>query len=106
MHSPPKSAGTDVAAPRCVDWSPRALRDLIAIFRHTVTENPHAAAEQTEYLIRRAEALARSPRLGRLSRWPGRRELVLTRYPYSIYYRVTGKRAYVLRVVHQRRLFP
>ena len=35
-----------------------------------------------------------------------RRELVLTRYPYSIYYRVTGKRAYVRRVVHQRRLFP
>ena len=106
MHSPPKSAGTDVAAPRRVDWSPRASRDLIAIFRHTVAENPQAAIEQTEYLIERAEALASSPRLGRPSRWPGRRELVLTRYPYSIYYRVTGTRTYVLRVVHQRRLFP
>ena len=95
-----------MAAPARVDWSPRALRDLIAIYRHTATDNPPAAAEQSEYFIERAEALARLPRLGKLSPWPGRRMLVLTRYPYSIYYRTSGRRVRVLRIVHQRRRFP
>lgn len=95
-----------MAAARRVEWSPRALRDLLAIFRTTAADNPTAATEQSEHVIERAEALARHPRLGKASPWRGRRVLVLTRYPYSIYYRVGKLGARVLRIVHQRRRFP
>ena len=95
-----------MAAAGRVDWSPRALRDLIAIYRTTAADNSTAAAQQSEHIIERAEALARHPRLGKASAWQGRRVLVLTRYPYSIYYRTVRSGARVLRVVHQRRRFP
>lgn len=95
-----------MAAAGRVDWSPRALRDLIAIYRTTTADNPAAAAEQSEHIIERAEALARYPRLGKASAWRGRRVLILTRYPYSIYYRAVRHGARVVRVVHQRRRFP
>jgi plasmid stabilization system protein ParE len=95
-----------VAAPGRVDWSPRALRDLIAIYRNTAADNPRAAAEQGEHIIERAEALARQPRMGKASHWRGRRVLVLTPYPYSIYYRCFRRSVRVVRVVHQRRRFP
>jgi plasmid stabilization system protein ParE len=95
-----------VAAAGRVEWSPRALRDLIAIFRVTAADNPTAAAEQSEHIIERAEALVRYRRLGRVSPWRGRRVLILTRYPYSIYYRTLRSGARVLRIVHQRRRFP
>ena len=95
-----------MAVPGRVDWSPRALRDLIAIYRTTAADNPRAAAEQAEHIIERAEALARLPRLGKASHWRGRRVLILTRYPYSIYYRTARHGVRVLRVVHQRRRFP
>ena len=89
-----------------VEWSPRALRDLIAIYRTTASENPVAAKEQSEHIVDRAEALSRHPRLGKASHWRGKRVLVLTRYPYSIYYRLFRQGVRVLRVVHQRRRFP
>jgi addiction module RelE/StbE family toxin len=95
-----------MAAHGRVEWSPRALRDLIAIYRYTSSDNPGAAAEQNEHIIERAEALASNPKLGKVSRWPGRRVLVLNRYPYSIYYRQSRHTIRVLRVVHQRRQFP
>jgi plasmid stabilization system protein ParE len=82
------------------------LRDLIAIYRTTAADNKRAATEQTEHLIERAEALPTHPSLGKASRWRGRRVLVLTRYPYSIYYRRSSHGVRVLRVVHQRRRFP
>jgi plasmid stabilization system protein ParE len=94
-----------VAAGR-VDWSPKALRDLIDIYRAIAVENPQAALEQAEHIIKRAEALSGQPRLGKASHWRGRRMLVLTRYPYSIYYRTSRRAVQVVRVVHQRRRFP
>ncbi|MCC6532570.1 MAG: type II toxin-antitoxin system RelE/ParE family toxin [Burkholderiales bacterium] len=95
-----------MAAHGRVEWSPRALRDLIAIYRYTLSENPRAAAEQSEHIIERAESLGPNPRLGKPSRLPGWRVLVLTRFPYSVYYRHSQRTIQVLRVVHQRRQFP
>jgi len=95
-----------VAAPGRVEWSPRALRDLVAIYRTTAADNTRAATDQTEHVIERIEALPTHPRMGKASHWPGRRVLVLTRYPYSIYYRRSRSGVRVLRVVHQRRRFP
>lgn len=49
-----------------------------------------------------AEAIARQPRLGKASHWHGRRVLVLTLYPYSIYYRCFRRSVRVLRAVTER----
>ena len=95
-----------MAARGRVEWSPRALRDLIAIYRYAAGDNPRAAAEQSEHIIERAKALGLNPKLGKASRWPGRRVLVLNRYPYSVYYRRSQRNIRVLRIVHQRRQFP
>jgi len=84
----------------------RSARSQVAIYRYTLSDNLRAAAEQSEHIIERAEALGPNPRLGKPSRWPGWRVLVLIRYPYSIYYRRSQRKIRVLRVVHQRRQFP
>ena len=106
MHSLPKQYSARVAAPGPVEWSPRALRDLVAIYRTAAAADPRAATDQTDHVIERAEALPSHPRMGKASHWPGRRVLVLTRYPYSIYYRRSKSGVRILRVVHQRRRFP
>jgi toxin ParE1/3/4 len=86
-----------------VVWLAGALFDLSEIIEYIVARNPTAVPKVAAGLHHAAARLAGQPRLGRNGRIAGTRELVISRLPFVIAYRVRGDRIEVLRVIHGRR---
>jgi toxin ParE1/3/4 len=106
MPFPSSGLTVEGRRPKQLEWSFRAARDVLAIDMYLSAENPNAAFEVVEHIVKRAEQLRRHPFLGH-SLGSGRpRKLVLTRYPYNIHYRLTASRVRILRVLHQARRLP
>ena len=103
-----RSSGVDVAGkrPKHLEWSVRAAHDILTIDLYLSVENPNAARDVVEYIVRRAEQLRRFPFLGRPTGGGRPRKLVLARYPYNIHYRLTASRVRIVRVLHQARRLP
>ena len=89
-----------------LEWSARSERDLLAIDAHISLDNPVAAEHVVDYIISQAELLTRFPLMGRIPKPGTPRELVFTRYPYNLIYRVTRTKVRIVRVIHQSRLYP
>lgn len=89
-----------------LEWSVRSERDLLAIDAHISSDNPVAAEQVVDYIISQAELLTRFPLMGRIPKPGAPRELVFTRYPYNLIYRVTRAKVRIVRVIHQSRLYP
>lgn len=89
-----------------VKWLRRALENLDEEAAYIATDNPRAAAEFVLYLRDSAAMLAEHPDMGRPGRITGTRELVVTRFPYILPYRVRAGAVEVLRVFHTARKWP
>jgi len=85
-----------------VVWTARALRDLASLRAYIWHDNPAAAERQVERILAAAARLAEFPETGRA----GTRELVVSRTPYLVPYRVRGELVEVLRVLHGRQRWP
>ncbi|MDD5395635.1 MAG: type II toxin-antitoxin system RelE/ParE family toxin [Thiothrix sp.] len=88
---------------RPLEWSPRSQRNVESIRDYIAADNPPAAARVVAELIKAVEKLPSFPLLGHTGRRTGTRELVLTRYPYTIIYRLTQKKIAIVAVLHQSR---
>ncbi|MGZ8197862.1 MAG: type II toxin-antitoxin system RelE/ParE family toxin, partial [Burkholderiales bacterium] len=66
---------------------------------------PSAADDVISEIITKALLLETSPTLGKRSP-SGHRELVLTRFPFTVVYRLRRNAVVISRVLHQRRQFP
>jgi plasmid stabilization system protein ParE len=93
-------------AKKQLEWSVRSGRDLLAIDFHIASDNPVVAEQVVDYIINQAELLTRFPLTGRIPKPGAPRELVFTRYPYNLIYRVTRTKVRIVRVIHQSRLYP
>ena len=89
-----------------VIWTGPANNDLNSIYEYIAADNPIAAVSVLEAIYSLAENLFDMPRRGREGRVPGTYELVLTKLPYTIVYRVANGRVEILRVIHHARLWP
>lgn len=90
-----------------VRWLRRALRNLDEEAAFIAQDSPKsAAAAFVEHLLASAELLAAQPQMGRPGRVPGTRELVVTRFPYILPYRVREQNVEILRVFHTARKWP
>jgi toxin ParE1/3/4 len=89
-----------------LEWSACALADRIAIFDYIEADSPQAAIAVDERIREQVEVLARFPQSGRKGRVERTRELVISRTPYIVAYRVTGNTVRVLRVLHGSRRWP
>ena len=89
-----------------VRWLRQALRNLDQEAAYLAQENPRIAAEFVSHIQSSASVLARQPQLGRPGRVPGTRELVISRFPYILPYRVRGDAVEILRVFHTARKWP
>ncbi|MCJ2093410.1 type II toxin-antitoxin system RelE/ParE family toxin [Methylobacterium sp. J-072] len=84
----------------------RSLRDLDHV-RWYISESDQAAANRVIARIRGAiESLKLHPHLGRAGRLAGTRELVVSRTPYVVPYRVAGDVIEILAVMHGARTWP
>ena len=94
------------AARKQLEWTERASEDVLAIYSYIAQDNRTAAESVVRHLISSGERLRHFPALGRPGRRKGTRELILTRYPYLLVYRVSTRKVSIVTVVHQRRRFP
>ena len=86
-------------------WQPDARAQLADVFEYIAARNT-LAAQRLKDLINERVALARVvPMMGRPSRLPGTRELVV--HPnYIVIYAVTDELLTVVRVLHARQRYP
>jgi toxin ParE1/3/4 len=89
-----------------LEWSVWAQADRTAIFDYIEADNPRAAATVDQRISNRVNVLQRYPRSGRPGRVQGTRELVITRTPYIVTYRIIGDTVRILRVLHSSQQWP
>lgn len=89
-----------------VRWLRRALQNLDAEAAYIAQDSPQSAAAFVAHLMASADMLVDHPQMGRPGRVPGTRELVVTRFPYILPYRVRGENVEILRVFHTARKWP
>ncbi len=83
-----------------VRYSPRAAEDLENIRRYIGTKNRSAAWVVASFIRQAIARLVRWPHSARATNVPGVRRLVVTNYPYVVYYQVAGDEVVVLTILH------
>ena len=87
-------------------WTPAALRDVASVRAYIARDNATAADNQVERILAVDGNLLRFPEIGRPGRRGGTRELVVSRTPYIVAYRLRGEAIEILRVLHARQRWP
>ena len=87
-------------------WLQRAIQDRDAQLDYIAQDNPMAAVSQGDRIAEQIEILQQHPHMGRAGRKQGTRELVISRTPFIVIYRVKAKRIEVLRVLHGAQQWP
>ena len=88
-----------------VRWTASARLDRLDIVDHIAVDSPSAAVRMDTLFSEAAESLARFPRMGRVGKVPGTRELV----PHEIYrlvYEVEDDTVWILTLIHASRQWP
>ncbi|HVT97994.1 MAG TPA: type II toxin-antitoxin system RelE/ParE family toxin [Acidobacteriaceae bacterium] len=83
-----------------IRWTPNATDDLERIAAYLKEHHPGYAESTVRELNANVQSLQKFPRLGRLGREEGTRELVFGRLPYVAVYRVKDEAVEVLRIWH------
>jgi toxin ParE1/3/4 len=81
-------------------WSTLARARLAEIRAYVALDKPGAAERLATRIVALVEALRNHPRLGRIGANPGVRELIVGGTPYSILYRVRGRRIIISTIWH------
>ena len=89
-----------------IEWKNQAREDAREILAYISQDKPGAAREVYETIKQQVGLLSETPRIGRPGRVRGTRELVISRTPYLVAYRVTATTVTILRVLHGARQWP
>ena len=87
-------------------WLKRALNDRDAQLDYIAQDNPLAAIAQGDRIEDQVDQLLQHPSMGRPGRKQGTRELVISRTPFIVVYRIKGKRIELLRLLHGSQKWP
>lgn len=87
-------------------WLRRAINDRDAQLDYIAQDNPLAAVSQGDRIDEQVEILLQHPQMGRPGRKQGTRELVISRTPFIVVYRLKGKRIELLRLLHGAQMWP
>jgi len=89
-----------------IGWSELALEQLRAAYDYVAIDNAMATERMVERIFSAVEFLEQHPNLGRPGRVEGTRELVVTRTPFVIAYRLQRNHLQILAVLHAARKWP
>ena len=89
-----------------VRWLRSGLRSIEIAEAYIAADNPQAATRLVDTVRSRAELLADNPKLGRVGRIPGTREMILGGMSFLIVYRLTSDEVQILRLLHTSQEFP
>lgn len=88
-----------------IEWRQTARADLLAIVDYISDDNPDAAKRLKEDIEAKVEGLSERPKLYRLGRVPGTREMVV-RSNYIVIYTENARVVTILRVLHAAQQWP
>ncbi|NDZ18367.1 type II toxin-antitoxin system mRNA interferase toxin, RelE/StbE family [Variovorax sp. WS11] len=88
-----------------VVWTPEAEQDRADVWDYIAADNPHAAVRMDQLFSDAAARLAAHPKLGKIGRISGTRELV-PHESYRLVYEIEQETVWVLALVHTARLWP
>ena len=84
-----------------IEWSIDALSDLQSISEYIEQDRSVETANRVTRLIYDViRSLSRHPERGRVGRFKDTREVVVSRTPYVVLYRISSERVIVLNIVH------
>ena len=89
-----------------LQWASPAGRDLVSVHNYVRADNPKAANRILDEIVKSAELLTKQPRLGRIGRLSGTRELVITGTHFILMYRIKEDVVQILAVLHGKRSWP
>lgn len=87
-------------------WLQRAINDRDAQLDYIAQDNPLAAVSQGDRIDEQVDILLQHPQMGRPGRKQGTRELVISRTPFIVVYRLKGKCIELLRLLHGAQKWP
>ena len=87
-------------------WLSRARIAREKAIEWIAEENLTAALNQLDEIERQVDLLVAHPKLGRIGRVKGTRELVISRTPFIVLYRVIGNEIQVLNFLHTSQQLP
>jgi toxin ParE1/3/4 len=88
-------------------WSEQAVEDFASLRAYIAGDSPRAAQRIALHIITSVKTLLPdNPEIGRPGRVPGTRELVITKTPFIVPYRLRGRRIEILRIYHGGRRWP
>lgn len=82
------------------------MADRAAQLDYIALDNPRAAVAQGDRIAHQVSQLVRHPAMGRPGRVEGTRELVISRTPFIVVYRLKSERIELLRVLHGAQQWP
>ncbi len=89
-------------------WTPRTRRDREAAIEYIAQDDPGAALNQLDKIERQTDMLLEHPEMGRPGRVEGTRELLISRTPFIVVYRLKprAKRIELIRFLHGAQQWP
>jgi toxin ParE1/3/4 len=84
-------------------YAPRVLRDLEHIATYLMQRSPSGAENVLTAIKSSIDALAAFPEMTPVVDGIGHRRLPVLRYPYAIFYRITGDELLILHIRHTSR---
>jgi toxin ParE1/3/4 len=89
-----------------LQWLPKAIANRVEQIAYIAQDNPLAAIAQGDRIAEQVNMLLQHPEMGRQGRKKGTRELVISRTPFVVVYRVKGARIEVIRLLHSSQQWP
>ncbi len=89
-----------------VTWGRRARRDLHELIAYIAEDSVRTAELVSDRIWKAVARLANVPRSGRAGRVAGTRELVVSRTPFILVYRIRSRGVFLLRVYRGARRWP
>ena len=89
-----------------VVWRNKAHQDALEIADYIDIDNPAAAFAIYEEIHHQISMLTDNPKMGRLGRVIGTRELIVNRTPYIAAYLVSEDSVIILRILHGAKRWP
>jgi toxin ParE1/3/4 len=87
-------------------WLPKAIANRDAQIAYIAQDNPLAAVTQGDRIAEQIDILLQHPEMGRPGRKKGTRELVISRTPFVLVYRVNGDKIQIIRLLHSSQQWP
>ena len=87
-------------------WLTLAINQRYDQLDYVALDDPSAAISQDEEIEQQTKLLTTQPKMGRVGRVRGTRELVISRTPFIVVYRIEGQRIEILSFLHGAQKWP